>query len=115
MGPGEDRSTAGKNQAGHLRTGGPRRRAPRSRVCLLKGCERRFRPSHPLTRYCSEDCREEARRWREWKAGHRYRHSEGGKQKRQAQSRRYRIRRKTAGEANRASAKLREGLTELCG
>jgi hypothetical protein len=76
---------------------------------LLKGCERRFRPSHPLTRYCSEVCREAARRWREWKAGHRYRQSEGGKQKRRAQSRRYRLRRKKAREAQREPGKAREG------
>lgn len=96
MGPCEDRSTAEKNQGGQRarRTAGFQGRAhrPRSRVCLLKGCERLFRPVHPLARYCSEGCREQARRWREWKARHRYRQSEGGKQKRQAQSRRYRIR-----------------------
>jgi len=46
-----------------------------------------------MTRYCSEKCREEARRWRLWKARHRYRQSPDGKQKRQAQSRRYRERR----------------------
>jgi hypothetical protein len=111
MGPCEDRSTAGKNQAGRLRTEGLGRRArrPRSRVCLLKGCEQRFHPSHPLTRYCSEDCREEARRWRAWKARHRYRQSEGGKQKRRAQSRRYRMRRNRAGEANRGPGNPREG------
>ena len=111
MGPSEDRSTGEKKQAGHIRTAGKRRRVrrPRSRACLLKGCERRFRPLHPLTRYCSEPCREEARRWREWKARHHYRQSEGGKQKRRAQSRRYRLRSKRARAANQGPRKPREG------
>ena len=89
MGPCGDRSTAEKNQAGHGHTAGPGRRArhPRRRACLLKGCERRFRPVHPLTRYCSQECRKQARQWRAWKARHRYRQSEAGKQKRRAQSR----------------------------
>lgn len=111
MGPSEDRSTGEKNQAGHLRMAGKRRRIrrPRSRACLLKGCERRFRPLCPLTRYCSEQCREEARRWREWKARHHYRQSEGGKQKRRAQSRRYRLRSKRARAANQGPRRPREG------
>lgn len=109
MGPCEHRSTAGKNQGGCLRTTGQRSRArhPRSRVCLLKGCERRFRPVHPVARYCSPECRAQAQRWREWKAQHRYRQSEGGKQKRQAQSRRYRIRHKMAEKPT--NGKPREG------
>jgi hypothetical protein len=111
MGPSEDRSTSEKNQAGHRRIAGKRRRVrrPRSRACLLKGCKRRFRPMHPLTRYCSEECREEARRWREWKARHHYRQSEGGKQKRRAQSRRYRLRSKRARAANQGLRRPREG------
>jgi hypothetical protein len=111
MGPSEDHSTGEKNQAGHLRTSGKRRRVrrPRTRACLLKGCARRFRPVHPFTRYCSEECREEARRWCEWKARHRYRRSEGGKQKRRAQSRRYRLRSKRARAANRGPRRPREG------
>jgi hypothetical protein len=47
-----------------------------------------------MARYCSEACQEEARRWRQWKARRRYRESPNGKQKRRAQSRRYRARRK---------------------
>ena len=106
MGPDKDSSTPPKNQdtrgtpgtPGTFETKACRRRArrPRSRACLLKGCERVFRPQQPLTRYCSEACREQARRWREWKARRRYRQSADGKQKRQAQSRRYRERRKEA-------------------
>ena len=111
MGPSEDRSTGEKNQAGHRRTARNRQRvrSPRSRTCLLKGCERRFRPLRPLTRYCSEQCREEARRWREWKARHRYRQSEGGKQKRRAQCRRYRLRSKRARAAHQGRGRPREG------
>ncbi len=111
MGPSEDRSTAPKNQAGHGRSPGQWRRVrrPRRRACLLKGCERRFRPVHPLTRYCSQECREEARRWREWKARHRYRQSEAGKRKRRAQSRRYRMRRPREHGAKSGPGKAREG------
>ena len=111
MGPSEDRPTSEKNQAGHRRIAGRRRRVrrPRSRACLLKGCERRFRPQHPRTRYCSEECREEARQWRGWKARHNYRQSEGGKQKRRAQSRRYRLRSKRARAANQGPSKPSEG------
>ena len=39
-------------------------RRPRQRRCLLKGCEKPFRPTHPQARYCSPECRAAARRWR---------------------------------------------------
>jgi hypothetical protein len=112
MGPGKDPSTAAENQATRSARGHgweERVRRPRRRTCLLKGCERRFRPVHPLTRYCSQECRGEARSWREWKARHRYRQSEGGKQRRRAQSRRYRMRRQRAGAARPGPGKPREG------
>jgi len=119
MGPDKDSSTPPKNQdtrgtpgtPGTFETKACRRRArrPRSRACLLKGCERVFRPQQPLTRYCSEACREQARRWREWKARRRYRQSADGKQKRQAQSRRYRERRKAEPERKTAALSRREG------
>ena len=112
MGPSKDPSSTAENQATRRARGwgwGERVRRPRRRVCLLKGCERRFRPVHPLTRYCSQECREEARRWRAWKARHRYRQSEWGKQKRRAQSRRYRMRRQRVGEAKSGRGKPREG------
>ena len=110
MGPSEDRPTVEKNQDGHVRRAGKAGvRHPRHRACLLKGCERRFRPVHALTRYCSAECREEARQWREWKARHRYRQSEAGKQKRRAQSRRYRLRSKRTRAANHGPRKSREG------
>jgi hypothetical protein len=94
MGPSEDPPTDRQNQTSSKgKTAGAKRaRRPRSRVCLLKGCHQVFRPQHPLTCYCSEECREEARRWSQGKARRRYRQSESGKQKRQAQSRRRRRR-----------------------
>ncbi len=64
----------------------------RPRRCLLKGCERLFRPQRPQTRYCSDECRQEARRWRRWQASQRYRASAGGRQRRRQQSQRYRQR-----------------------
>jgi len=64
----------------------------RARICLLKGCEKWFSPSHPLSRYCSEACAEAARRWSRRRAARRYRASERGKQRRRQQSCRYRER-----------------------
>lgn len=98
MARGEDCPTSPKNQPLTKVPKVPwrkhRARRPRSRVCLLKGCGQVFRPKQPLARYCSAACREQARRWRQWKARRRYRQSPNGKQKRQVQSRRYRERRK---------------------
>jgi hypothetical protein len=65
---------------------------PRPRQCLLKGCERRFRPKHARQRYCSPQCREAARAWSGWKARRVYRATAAGKQKRNRQSQRYRKR-----------------------
>jgi hypothetical protein len=67
-------------------------RRPRTRLCLLKGCERRYRPRRGLQRYCSYHCREAARAWSLWKAQERYRATAGGREKRRAQSQRYRER-----------------------
>jgi hypothetical protein len=88
---------------------GPRGRC-RERRCLLKGCERTFRPSHPQTRYCSEACRRGAARWRRWRSARKYRESDSGKSGRRAQSRRYRERR-----AARWEALLREIEEEVAG
>lgn len=66
--------------------------SPRRRRCLLKGCERRFRPSHPLSRYCSPSCQAAARRWSCWRAARQYRRTEQGRRCRREQCRRYRQR-----------------------
>ncbi len=97
MGPPESPTRARENQAAGRRKG--RARKPRQRRCLLKGCEQRFHPRQARQRYCSERCREEARKWSRWKAQQRYRDTAAGQEKRNGQSRRYRERvrsRKTA-------------------
>jgi hypothetical protein len=73
-----------------------RPQAVRRRRCLLKGCEQWFQPSRPQARYCSEACRQAARRWRRWRASQQYRHSTHGGERRREQSRRYRQRRRQA-------------------
>jgi hypothetical protein len=90
MGPPESPTRHRENQA----TGRRKRRArrPRLRRCLLKGCKQRFHPRQARQRYCSERCREEARKWSRWKAQQRYRETAAGQQKRNGQSRRYRER-----------------------
>lgn len=82
---------------------GPGRRF-RQRQCLLKDCERWFRPYHPQRRYCSEACQQAARRWRRWYASRRYRSGTKGKDRRRAQSRRYRERQRAQKVALAASA-----------
>ncbi len=67
-------------------------RRPRLRRCLLKGCEQRFHPRQARQRYCSQGCREAARKWARQKAQQRYRTTAAGKQKRNGQSLRYRER-----------------------
>lgn len=69
-----------------------RQRRARRRRCLLKGCEQRFQPRQARQRYCSQGCREAARKWSRWKAQQRYRATAAGQQKRNGQSRRYRER-----------------------
>ena len=71
---------------------------PRWRTCLLEGCGRRFRPCCGRRHYCSEACREAARRWSEWKAQQEYRSSEKGRECRREQSRRWRERRREQGQ-----------------
>jgi hypothetical protein len=60
---------------------------------LLKGCERLYRPTHPQSRYCSDACRNAARRWRRRQASRTWRASAAGKARRRAQCQRYRRRR----------------------
>ena len=90
MGPPESATSHPENQAGGRRKRLVRR--PRSRQCLLKGCEQHFRPRHARQRYCSEQCRKAARAWSRWKAQEIYRATATGKQRRNGQSRRYRER-----------------------
>jgi hypothetical protein len=89
MGPPESPTGHLENQEGR-----PKRltRRPRTRCCLLKGCEQHFHPSQARQRYCSERCREAARKWSRWKAQQTYRASMASKQKRNDQSVRYRQR-----------------------
>lgn len=92
MGPNQDPPERRTNQERSHRAAKMRTRRPRLRRCLLKGCERRFRPKHPRSRYCGEDCRSKARRWSRWKAQKRYRSTGWGKQQRKAQNCRHRQR-----------------------
>src|SRR5438128_109611 len=90
MGPPENRTKPAEKQEC-----GQRRRVrcrPRTRLCLLKGCEERFHPRQARQRYCSAECRKAARKWSRWKAQERYRETAAGQQKRNGQSRRYRER-----------------------
>ena len=88
MGPSENRTQQRKNQCRRKR----RVRRPRARCCFLKGCEQKFQPRCWPQRYCSESCRQEARKWSRWKAQQRYRETAAGQQKRKGQSWRYRER-----------------------
>lgn len=93
----------GQDSAGECGPGGcPEGRPPRARRCLLKGCERWFEASHPQARYCSAACRQAASRWRRWQASRRYRSTPHGREKRRAQSRRYRERRPSLPEPDPA-------------
>ena len=90
MGPPESPTARVENQEAGRRKPLPRR--PRTRRCLLKGCERRFPPRQARQRFCSQECRQAARQWARWKAQQRYRTTSGGQQKRNGQGRRYRER-----------------------
>ena len=90
MGLPEGATSHSENQEGGQRKRLTRR--PRTRPCLLKGCEQSFRPRRARQRYCSEPCRRAARAWSRWKAQEIYRTTAAGKQKRNGQSRRYRER-----------------------
>jgi hypothetical protein len=94
VGPDEDSTRRAREQKhGPAASPGCRPRgSARARLCLLKGCERRFDPQRAAQRYCSEECRRAARRWSRWKAQQSYRATAAGKDKRNEQSRRYRER-----------------------
>jgi hypothetical protein len=89
MGPPESPTPQAENQEGRRKR---LARRPRTRHCLLKGCEQRFHPRQARQRYCSQRCREAARKWSRRKAQERYRETATGQQKRNGQSRRYRER-----------------------
>jgi predicted nucleic acid-binding Zn ribbon protein len=98
MSPSQGPSTRQRKQLPYKRRQSRQRsRQPRSRACLLKGCEKRFRPTPPMARYCSEGCREKARRWSQWKSRQRWRRSENGRKKRREQSVRHRERLRRSG------------------
>ena len=88
MGPDEDSTLPPEDRE----PGQPPGRRPRTRCCLLKGCERHFSPQRARQRYCSDECRRAARRWSRWKAQQSYRATAAGKERRNGQSRRYRQR-----------------------
>jgi hypothetical protein len=71
---------------------------PRWRTCLLQGCGRRFHSCCGRRHYCSEACRDAARRWSEWKAQQQYRSSEKGRECRREQSHRWRERQRDKGQ-----------------
>ena len=102
MGPVEDSTHLAPVQ----QHGGGKRptRRPRTRACLLKSCERRFRPVAARQRYCSPQCRQAARQWSRWKAQRRYRATAAAREKRQGQSRRYRERVKERKQAAQPEA-----------
>jgi len=89
MGPNENPTNRAVNQEGRRKRIA---RRPRTRLCLLKGCQQRFQPRQARQRYCSEGCRKAARKWSRWKAQQRYRETAAGQQKRNDQSQRYRER-----------------------
>jgi hypothetical protein len=95
MGPTQDPPEHHTNQAGKHQRAKEHARRPRLRRCLLKGCECRYRPSRPWSRYCGDDCRQKARKWSRWKAQKKYRSTGPGKKQRKAQCRRYRERVRT--------------------
>jgi hypothetical protein len=90
MGPPENPTRHPENQE-PLR-GKRSARRPRTRRCLLKGCEERFHPRQARQRYCSEPCQVAAREWSRWKAQQKYRATRAGREKRNGQSRSYRER-----------------------
>jgi len=90
MGTSESPAVHRENQAAGRRKRLARR--PRMRRGLLKGCEQRFHLRQARQRYCSERCREAARKWSRWQAQQRYRATRAGKQQRNGQSQRYRER-----------------------
>ncbi len=109
LAPKEDYSSPAERQAFKLST--RRGGSPRQRKCLLKGCEKWFRPDKAQERYCSDSCVDSARVWSVRKARREYRASERGKEKRREQSRRRRQRQE---ESRSVSAVLARVITGDC-
>jgi len=103
MGPAQTRSSGTRQQA--------RRRSPRKRRCLLRGCEQWFRPVAHRDRFCSEACVAAWRQWRRWRAQQQYRRQPKGRGNRRAQSKRYRAKVRSRGQScDRSDAReAREG------
>jgi hypothetical protein len=106
MGPPENPTRHPENQEPLKRKRLARR--PRTRRCLLKGCEGRFHPRRARERYCSEQCRVAAREWSRWKAQQSYRTTASGRAKRNRQSCRYRER-----VRNRKQPPVEEAVPEV--
>jgi hypothetical protein len=110
VGPDEDSTLPAEDRE----PGQPPGRRPRTRCCLLKGCERRFRPQRAGERYCSDECRRAAQRWSRWKAQQGYRATAAGKERRNGQSRRYRqrVRNRQPAEPEEAVADAARVITQ---
>lgn len=87
---------------------------PSQRRCLLKGCERTYRPAYPLSRYCGPACRQAARRWSLYRANRRYRATDGGKARRRSQCRRYRRRIRESQRPDQSPCAGGEGYHKAC-
>jgi hypothetical protein len=109
MGPSESPTGQVENQQGRRKRTA---RRPRTRLCLLKGCDHRFQPRQARQRYCSQCCREAARKWSRWKAQQRYRRTAAGQQKRKDQSQRYRERSRKPAEPKAVNDVARVITTE---
>ncbi len=104
MGPPENLTVHLENQEGRR---GRLPCRPRTRCCLLKGCEQRFHPQQVRQRYCGHRCREAARKWSRRKAQERYRETAAGQQKRNGQIPRYRERVKSRKKPEPEAARAR--------
>ena len=113
--PSEVRASLGPHHVRRQHRARQGARRPRRRRCLLKGCEKSFRPTHPQARYCSPECRAAARRWRRRRASRQYRRTPKGRVNRQAQCRRYRCRCAERRRAARVQAVPPEGPDTPCG
>jgi hypothetical protein len=108
LGPKEHPPFSGEDQGGRHR----KRRHPRRRICLLKGCERSFLPNVPQQRYCCPECSEAAARWRKKRAQAKYRKTKKAKKRRREQSVRYRARVRERGKVKPETAPQESVLEE---